>query len=421
MIFNIIILINNKTGNIDGFEEKNMKPIRWLLLSIAILGITLLALFLRMYASDKLYYDHDEDTYLSAALNYTNYMREGKLNWLAWDTTNFEHPSFNKIIYGLALLSEDPLSHFNKSDFAYNMPISNSQAYEYAIANRRVSVIFGSLTVLALSILNPLAGFFLAINSLCIKYTSEIYLEALPMFTSLLSVIAFGKYVKISTHKTTKDKKPLLWLGASAVFLGITAASKYVFCVAGLSIAIYWMRLLIRRKLYSRHIFYFLGWGIASIFFFFVFNPYLWPHPVERFIGTFAFHLNFQEADFVKVYPFWQVIKWLFNPFAEYDPAPYSAFLFRVEPVIFILAIIGLPRTLRKNSLFAVWLLIGLLFLLVWGTKWPQYTMIILVPFSVAAAQGCISIFELAKSLLIRKKNAIQSESKPFAGDSEES
>lgn len=381
-----------------------MKQIRWILSVFVILGITILAFELRMYASNRLFYDHDEDTYLNAALNYTNYLREGKFSWLAWDTTNYEHPSFNKIVYGLALLFEEPLDHFNKSDFSYNTPISNSQAYEYARADRRVSVIFGSLSVLALSILNPLAGFFLAINSLCVKYTSEIYLESLPMFSSFLSVVAYSNYIKSIFHETAKNNKSMIWLGLSAVFLGITAASKYVYCVAGLSITLYWIILLLRKKLSPRDIYIFMGWAFFSILTFFLFNPYLWPHPVERFTKTIFFHLNFQDSAFVKGYPFWQVVKWLFNPFAEYDVAPKTAILFRIEPVIFILAIIGIPRTIKRNSIYVIWLFLGFIFLLLWGTKWPQYTLIILVPFSIVASQGLISIFEILKLRLKGRK-----------------
>lgn len=373
----------------------DMKFLKRILMIVLILGITLLAFSLRAYASERLYYDEDEDTYLSAALNYANYMREGKYSWLAWDTTNFEHPSFYKIVYGVVLLSHDPLDHFNKTDFVYNTPISNSQAAEYALADRRVSVVFGSLTVLALAILNPLAGFFLAINSLGIKYTSEIYLEALPMLSSLLSILAYGMFYQSAVKDLKNSKKSYLWLGASALFLGITAASKYVYCIAGLAIVLHWVIALVRKKLPARQVYVLLGWGVVSMLMFFVFDPYLWPHPISRIIKTLTFHVNFQNAEFVKGYPFWQVLQWLFNPFAHYDVRPRSAVLLQVEPLLFILALIGLPRTIKKNSLYAIWLVIGLLFLMTWGTKWPQYTMIILVPFSLAASQGILTLYEL--------------------------
>lgn len=381
-----------------------MTNLRRIILIFSILAITSLAFGLRLIASDRLYYDHDEDTYLAAALNYTNYLREAKYSWLAWDTTNFEHPSFYKIVYGVALLTQDPLAQFHKSDYSFNTPISNSQAYEYARTARSVSVVLGSLTVLALAIINPLAGFFLAINSLGIKYTSEVYLEALPMLTSFLSVIAFIRFVSVETSKKNNNKNSLLWLGLSALLLGITVASKYVYGVAGLAIVLYWLYLIIRGKISYRRLLLLVGWGMTSIFFFFVFNPYLWPHPLSRLLSTFTFHLNFQEEAFVKVYPFWQIVKWLFNPFREYNPNPSTAILFRIEPVIFILALIGLPKTIKDNFIYFVWFVLGFIFLLFWGTKWPQYALIILVPYSVIASQGALSIINLVSHKVFRKE-----------------
>ena len=41
-------------------------------------------------------------------------------------------------------------------------------------------------------------------------------------------------------------------------------------------------------------------------------------------------------------------------------------------------------------------LLIALLFLLLWTTKWPQYTLILMAPFSMAAAQGVLTLWHLA-------------------------
>ena len=41
----------------------------------------------------------------------------------------------------------------------------------------------------------------------------------------------------------------------------------------------------------------------------------------------------------------------------------------------------------------------GLVFLLAWATKWPQYTLIVLAPFSMAAAQGALTIWDLVRRL----------------------
>ena len=218
-------------------------------LAVFVIALTLLAFGLRYYASERINIDDDETTYLISSLKYTNYIRSGQYSWIAWNTTNYEHPSFYKIIYGVALLPEPPLEKIYQSDFVDQTPVMQSGAVTYGIADRRVSVVFGSLAVLALSIVNPLAGLFLAVNSLAVKYTSEIYLEALPMLTSLLAVIAYGIYYRSAKDPAANKKKIFLWLALSGVFLGITAASKYVYCIAGLAILLHWLVAVIRKEI----------------------------------------------------------------------------------------------------------------------------------------------------------------------------
>ena len=62
--------------------------------------------------------------------------------------------------------------------------------------------------------------------------------------------------------------------------------------------------------------------------------------------------------------------------------------------VIFFLAVIGLPALYRKNKPMFLWLVVGLAFLLLWNTKWPQYTLLVLAPLCVSAASG----FEFIRS-----------------------
>lgn len=374
------------------------------LLILAVIAITLLAVLVRVYATENLYIDYDEPIYLKASLEYTNYIRHGQANWLIWSKTNFEHPSFYKIIYGVVLLGQAPLEKLYDKDFVDPTPIMSSPAKEWGMAGRRVSLVFGSLAVLVLSIVNPLAGFFLAINSLSVKYTSQFYLEALPLLTSLLAVIGYWLFYTTAERFPEKKKKMFLWLGLSAMFLGITAASKYIYCAAGIAIGIHWIIATIRRKLPGKYLFYLLGWGVLSILAFYVFNPFLWPHPISRLLETLRYHMAYPNSENVKeyAYPIWQPFYWLFNPFQHFDPRTSSAFIFYLDPIIAILAIIGLPRTFLKKNIYFIWLIVGMIVLLMWGTKWPQYVLIVLAPFCMAASQGLATIYELLK--LIWKK-----------------
>lgn len=364
---------------------------------------------LRFYAANRLNVDHDETTYLIASNNYANYIRNGEYSWLAWNKRNYEHPPLNKIIFGVALLTEDPLKEVLQSDLVDGMPIKGQQAWEYAMAARYVSVGFGSLAVLLLSILNPLAGLFLAVNTLAIKYTSEVYLEAMPMFTSLLAVIAYSRFFYNFTGSSNNRKKAWLWLLVSAVSLGSTAASKYIYCVAGLAIGLHWIISVIQKKLPLRSLIALPAWGVLSIFIFFVLDPYLWVHTLERLEKTLSYHFRFQGSlHVIKAnYPFWQPLAWLFNPFAIYnpihDPKADNALLFSIDSLIFILAVIGLPRTFKRHPVFFLWILIGLVMLLMWGSKWAQYPLIIIAPWCLSAAQGAFMLGGLFKKKVLKK------------------
>lgn len=389
-----------------------MKKFSRLWIILAVLLILVLGAGLRLFAANRLHIDHDETTYLIASNNYANYIRNGQLSWLAWNTTNYEHPSLNKIIFGVALLPLDPLDKVLQSDLIDGMPIKEQQAWQYALADRYVSVAFGSLAVALLSILNPLAGLFLAVDSLAIKYTSEVYLEALPMLASLLAVIAYTRFFANYTKNPQDRKKAWLWLVVSAISLGVAAASKYIYCVAGLAVGLHWLVSVIRKKLPARTLFILLGWGIASLVMFFVFDPYLWVHTSERLAKTLSYHFRFQASRHVvnANYPFWQPLAWLFSPFRAYrpihDPAANDAILFSIDTLIFFLAVIGLPRTFKRQQVFFFWLVIGLAMLFVWGSKWAQYPLIILAPWCFSAAQGFFTLVDLFRSKILKKPGA---------------
>ncbi|HEY5983081.1 MAG TPA: hypothetical protein VIU38_06370, partial [Anaerolineales bacterium] len=139
-----------------------------------------------------------------------------------------------------------------------------------------------------------------------------------------------------------------------------------------------------------------------ALLMFLVFDPYLWPHPIERLTKSLLFHEAFLDSRLVQMYnyPFWQPLRWLSAFSAHYDLGPRSAFLLDVDTFIFVAALIGLPRLLKREPFFFCWLLVGVIFLLVWRTKWPQYTLIILAPFSMAAAHGILALWDLGRRAL---------------------
>jgi hypothetical protein len=93
-------------------------------------------------------------------------------------------------------------------------------------------------------------------------------------------------------------------------------------------------------------------------------------------------------------------LRWLAAFSAYYDLGPSSAFVLNVDALISVLALLGAPGLFRKQPIFFCWLATGLVFLLAWTTKWPQYTLIVLAPYSMAAAEGTRTVLALANRLI---------------------
>jgi len=369
-----------------------------------IIIVVSIAFGLRTHAAKNLYIDYDEPVYLQAAIEYTNYIRNNDYTWLAWSDTNYEHPPFYKILYGVILLSRPPIPQINDSDIIIGTPIANAQAVDYGMTGRWTSVILSIIAVTITAMVNPLAGLFLATNTASVKFSSLVYLESLPLLTSLLSVICYISFFNCYSKSKANVKKAGAWLVLSSVFLGITAASKYIYCVVGIAIIIHAIFAVLTKKLPNSILKWIVGWGVISVIVFFIADPYLWPNPFDRFMDSILFHANYPKSSAVANYdyPWYQPVLWLFRPFEYYDPRPTTAFLINIDTLIFVFAVIGLHRTAHTQSVIFIWLMMGLIILLLWGTKWPQYVLILMVPYCSTAAMGVITMFEGAKRIINR-------------------
>ena len=242
--------------------------------------------------------------------------------------------------------------------------------------------VMGTLAVALLAVANPLAGFFLAVHTFTIKYVSQIMLEALPALTSLICVLAYLQWKKRQRNRFAG------WLALSSVFLGLTAASKYLYCVAGVAILVDWFLEARNHNELGRTYRLALGWGLLALAIFFAADPYLWPDLAGRLKESVFYHAGYasgaaevQNAS----YPGWQPFFWLFfSPYWWHQ----GVFGFPFDILISLLALSGLKRLWTKERLYALWLGIAIVSLLIWPTKWPQYIVVLTVPLSVAAAEG---------------------------------
>ncbi len=359
------------------------KTLKRLLLIIAAIAVTLIALSARLTAVDQLPIDYDEDDYLRAGQLYATGIQHG--DWSVFTRENYrtEHPPLTKIVNGLVMALLPPVPEI--PDRPTTADPSRSLPQPHLDNVRTAHALFGTLEVLVLALINPLAGLLLAMHTWTIKYTSQVMLEALPALTSLLVVVFYLK----SRRKGSFNR----WTLLSAIILGLTAASKYPYTMVGVAVLIHWLwdSWPGRSEADNRSMWHWirpiLAWGSIAAIVFFLADPYLWPDPINRLRDSLGYHGRYattaaevQEANF----PIWQPLVWL----AQSVPWHPGVFAVPLDAMILLFAIIGLKRLWQKYRVFALWLIILFVFLLFWPTKWPQYILMLTAPLTLAAVEG---------------------------------
>lgn len=351
--------------------------------------IAALALTLRWRAVERIKIHNDEVDYLKTALAYSDALRAGDLPGVINYDYNNEHPLLNKLVFGAALLPLDETDE-NPEPGEGKKP-SAAPMGDYYRAARRASAILGAVGVFVLALVNPLAGLLWAVFAWQVNYTSQMMLEALPSLTSLGAVLGYS--LSKRQHKG--------WLALSAACLGLTAASKYPYCVIGIAIGLDWLWETRPKQFNWSNLRQWLtplaAWGALAVVVFFAANPRLWLHTFERLKASLVYWFHFTASEHVQrfEYPFYQPLLWLL---AE-KPSPKGAFPISIDRWITLAGFIGFPWLWKQRRVFAIWLALGLAMLLVWTTKWPQYVLILTAPLCLSAAMLVDFIF---KALLAR-------------------
>ncbi len=385
--------------------------------AVAFIAVGLLAFFLRLYAVNNLPNDYDEWVYLTAGRDYASAIQHGDWQAVLNSTQNYEHPVFNKLAYAVGMLDLD-LSPVSNANYLVNETCVGTAACQLQARSRLISALFGALAAALLALVSPLAGVLLAVHTFAVKYTSVVYLESLPAFTSLVAVLAYSRWLGLPNRSGAKlERGNKAWLAVSAGMLGFSAASKYLYGVVGIAILLHYLLHSLRQRQFSlRTLIPLAVWGLGAVAVFFVCDPYVWPDPIQRLQDSLSFSMAYSKGDYVQSfpYPIWQPIRWLSRPVTTFEakiiPQRPGNFPLALDSWILWLAILGLPRLIYKRPLFAVWLGVGVLFLLLWTTKWPQYVMIVLAPWCLAAGEGLWTLFWLGRLALGRldKKPADQ-------------
>lgn len=331
-----------------------------------VLAVVLLAALLRLWAAWQLPLDADEPTYLQAGFDYARLLRSGDINGLIDYPSNQEHPPLVKLLYGVGVMV-----------LGKNASLGNA-----LFVSRLLSAVFGTLAVWLVALVSPLAGFFLAIQTLTVKYTSQAYLEALPLFAALAAVLSLLR----------SGGKRDAWFWVSALALGLTAASKYTY----FPVLVVILYILVRDQ--KTHWPEVLAYLVAAGLAFWALDPALWHDPIPRLLDSVFFHIGYSQSAHVQLsgYPWYQPFIWVSRSM-PYVWHPDVFFYLGFDGLIAALAVLGVWWEWRMRRWVVVWMAAGMAFLLLWPTKWPQYALVVLPVFCLAAATAARHLFDWAR------------------------
>jgi len=128
-------------------------------------------------------------------------------------------------------------------------------------------------------------------------------------------------------------------------------------------------------------------------------DPALWPDPLGRAWSTVAYHVHYAGTEHVKNsgYPWWQPLAWLSVPY----PARWHRGVFLVpwlDHALLAAAVLSAGVAWRERPVWVAWGGVGLAFLLLWPTKWPQYTLLFRAPLCGCAGLGAAALWKRVSS-----------------------
>ncbi len=354
-------------------------------LLIALLAIAAGA-WQRHRAVERLPPDYDEMVYIPIAFDYAGLIPE-RLEAIPSFAENREHPPMVKLTYAAVIDVVEPREpDWEQLRVGKPLPGEARGAFDCA---RWPSAVAGTLQLALLSLASPVAAALLAIEPYHAKYTSQAMLEAIPGVFALLAVLLLERALRPGTRR-----RLALTLGA-AVALGASAAGKYPYgIVLGLTLLPFVVASFPRRPGVWAS---FIAIALAALV---ALDPTFWTGPFGRAEEALAFHWAYAHSEHVvkSALPWYAQVRWLFDAApVKWHPGVFVTGL--VAQALLPLALLGFPSAWRRRRLFAAWAAVGLLFLLLWPTKWPQYLLMALPAFAVCAAHAPRTIADLVARL----------------------
>ena len=364
---------------------------------VTLLLALLAATWQRARAIELLPPDFDEGIYLPLAYRYADMVAAGRWGELMAYQENFEHPPLVKLLYASELLvSGTPEPEWKTVRVGRPIP---EPAVPVFRQTRWLSGVMGILQVALTGLVHPVGALLLAFDSYHVKYTSQAYLEAVPGLFAILAVLAFERARRGAREAGQGAPFQLAPLALSGGLLGFTAAGKYPYAmVVGLAFLPFLVG-------YAR-----ARWRVWATFVlpamavFVLADPALWPDPLGRLWASVTFHWNYSHSEHVvrSALPWYQPLYHLTHA----TPTQWHKGVFATGATVWVLlplAAIGLPATWRQRPVWAAWAVVGLVFLVLWSTKWAQYLLLVLPPLSVCAGLGVSTLSGLVASVWQRR------------------
>jgi len=329
--------------------------IRWAWVLVTVVA----ALLVRVPAVSTLTMDADEPIYLAAATQQAQAIATRDIQVLLAPPLNTEHPALVKLMYGVGMmgLGDEP-----------------SLVARLAVM-RSMSLIAGVGTVALLGGLNPVAGLALATHTIHAKYSAQGYLDALPLLWMSLAMLIGWRY----------RARPETWLIlVAASCWGAAIAGKWIHGLPGLVL------IAVIPGFASKLRFGLMAAGAAWFL-----DPSMWLNPWSRLVEMTHAHAEYAAH----IAPKSGVLTPLLT-LAEGGPSHWHPEVFPIslDGLWLALGLVGLILSWRDSfsKFIAAWFALPALFLMAWDTRWPQHTMVLVVPVCLGVGRLAAELFSCA-------------------------
>jgi hypothetical protein len=337
----------------------------------------------------------DEPTYVEAGYIYAQDIHTGHADTILSSSYNMVHPALTKLLFAGAILIDWQVRGYAalpaSEQYQQNQDPSTFHASatfaRYLNDARLVIGLFGVLLVVLLALYSPIAAILALVSTIVLTYTSLAYLEAPGVLFSTLAVVL---YLRGRGHGWSA--RGLMLAG---IAVGLAGAAKYYYILPGALILGDWL-VTAQEPLRRRLVFALLA-GAVAVLAFSVADPIFWTQNLPAAITAFGKHgAAFSTTEGAVIqggnpnfhFHWYSNLTNLAIGFRGWYAPGHSPFLLSIDLLIVLLGLLGALVTVRHYTFTTLWLVLSVLTLAVYPTKYAQYTELAIVPLCLSAATG---------------------------------